>query len=183
MENTVDLNKTLIISKYPFKIGIQMNNQEEGLVKTEERINDNYYIGQSGCLKYIVNSKGKVVSEGYHSFTVFKHGDFTALAAKVGSMTRLLKLPETIDSFFEESPSGFFRLNYDKEIGCFVSQTGAMKHIFDMNIGKEITEGYHSMFRRGNKLYGEIGAHVEEVKFLNDCNYRRLNGVNVLSFS
>jgi hypothetical protein len=129
-----------------------------------EKINENYRILQKGALKYIVNEEGKVVSEGYHEFKVFKHNDIMALAGKTGATQKLLKMPQSLDNFFEESPAEFHEINFDDELGLMIVSKGAMSYILDMQTGQEISKGYHKIVKKGGRLYGQTGATEEEIK-------------------
>src|SRR3989338_3084769 len=84
-----------------------------------------YSVRMVGKLYCIVNSRGQVVSNGYHEFKVFKHGDAIALLGQLGAMQKILKIPQTSDSFFEESNVDFHELRFDEKTGLLLAQTGA----------------------------------------------------------
>ena len=129
-----------------------------------EKINENYQILQKGALKYIGNNEGQIVSKGYHEFKVFKHNDIVAIVGQEGAKYKLLKIPQNLDGFFEESPARFHEIIFDDELGLIIASAGAMSCILDMQTGQEISKNYHSIFKRGGKLYGKTGTHEEEIE-------------------
>lgn len=129
----------------------------------EKKITEQYSIIKEGAMKYITNSRGKIVSEGYHDFKVIRHGELLALIGQTGAMQRLLKMPTSEEGFFEESPAEFHELRFNNELGLLIAKEGAMQFILDMNTGEKISEGYHSFFEKNGKLYGRMGARMEEI--------------------
>jgi len=136
------------------------------VIQVDESIDDNYSIRKSGAMSYIVNKNGKIVSNVYHEFKLFHEDDIYAMIGQTGAMSKILKLPQNIDDFFEESPTEFHDLHHDAELGLMISTTGAMSYIVEMNTGEIISKGYHSFFRKSNTLYGQTGTTIEKVKLI-----------------
>ncbi|MCK4540008.1 hypothetical protein KAU09_02545 [Candidatus Parcubacteria bacterium] len=142
-------------------------NERENLPDVHgEKVNENYRILKKGALKYIINNDGKIVSEGYHEFDIFKHDNVIALIGRKGAMQNLLKTPQNLDDFFEESPEDFHDIYFDDSLGLMIVSTGAMNYVLDMQTGQKISKGYHEIVKRGDKLYGQIGATEEEIEFI-----------------
>lgn len=86
-------------------VGDSLKNPNENLPEViAEKLNYKYSVLERDTMKYIVNPQKKVVSNGYHEFQIFKHEGIMGLIGKAGSMSKVLKVPETEEGFFEESP-------------------------------------------------------------------------------
>jgi len=153
-------------------------NEKKNLPELQgEKINGNYRIIRKGALKYIVNPEGKMVSDGYHEFKVFKHNNMVGLIGKKGSIQKLLKMPQSLDDSFEESPANFHEINFDDELGLMIVSRGAMSYILDMQTGQEISKGYHKIVKREGKLYGQTGAKEEEIELFSPEQTPNTKGV------
>lgn len=132
---------------------------KENLPVTTEQLSE-HLPGYSIRDGHIVNSKGKVVSKGYHGFETFRVGDAVALIGRLGAIGRILRVPANEDGFFEESEADFHDLTFDKETGLLLASTGAKSHIVDPVAGKKVSSGHHSYFWKEGELYGRIGTGV-----------------------
>jgi len=136
-------------------------------VKTGDVLHNTYRTITRGAKKYIVNQFNQVVSDGFRELTTYTahtpEGEVKALIGKRGAMTTLLRIPETIDGYFEKSYS-FHDIHFDQNTGFFLVETGAMTSILDFETGQKVSKEYHEIFREGNRLYGIIGAYKEKVQ-------------------
>jgi len=131
-----------------------------------------YKILRRGSLKYIVDFSGNIVSDGYHSFSIFRQEDdnrtIVGLIGELGAMKYALNPPTAKDNHFRASPEGFHDLVYRKDLGNrFVISRGAAHYLVD-SVGKIISKGYHEFAFKDGKIFGIIGSHIEEVALSED---------------
>ncbi len=141
----------------------KLDNQQELSTETGK-----YRLVQKGALKYIADKHGHVVSDGFHSFSVFEHSEgdtkIVGILGRIGADTRALRPPTLEDPVFRSSPEGFHDIEFRKDLGDrFAINIGAMKYLIN-NHGEKITGGYHEFFIRDGKMFGQTGPFVEEVK-------------------
>lgn len=127
-----------------------------------------YRMVQKGALKYIADKRGRIVSDGFHSFSVFEHNEgdtkIVGILGKLGADTRALRPPTSGDPVFRSSPEGFHEIEFRGDLGGrFAIKIGALKYLIN-DQGRKISGGYHEFFIRGGKIIGQIGVDEEEVK-------------------
>lgn len=135
---------------------------------TEGEKGNKYGFVREGGLVYIVDEAGNKVSDGYHSYELFTSSapdgtEIKGILAKLGAMSVALRPPTEENNRFQPSAEKFHDIHYRADLGgVFVTQTGAMQQIVD-NDGRPITGTYHEFFMRDGKLYGKMGAHIEQI--------------------
>ena len=135
-----------------------------------------YGIRRDGVLSFIVDAQGNKVSPGYHEFEIFraKDGDteIKSIMGRRGGVSYLLKFPENEGSHFEEVTRPFHDVAFREDLdGLLTTKLGAMWYIVDSETGKNLTEGYHEIYKENGKIYGKVGAHVTEIKIQNKLSH------------
>lgn len=127
-----------------------------------------YHFVKQGSLTYIVDETGDKVSDGYHEFEIFKAeaeggSEIRGILASLGAKKKVLSPPTEDNPKFRASEEEFHELHYRPDLGgVFTTKTGAMQHIVGSD-GKPASKGYHDIYRSGDKIYGKVGARVEEI--------------------
>ena len=85
------------------------------------------------------------------------------MVAKNGGLKKVLKIPESIDDFFEESKASFHSIKINKDIGLPVVHLGASSKIFNPYTGETIGNEYHAFFLNGKEIWGRTGTTKELV--------------------
>lgn len=127
-----------------------------------------YHFVKQGSLTYIVDEVGNKVSDGYHEFEIFKAeaqggSEIRGILARLGAMKKVLSPPTENNPRFQASEEEFHAVQYRPDLGgVFTTQTGAMQHIIGYD-GKPASKDFHDIYRSGDKIYGRVGARVEEI--------------------
>lgn len=120
-----------------------------------------------GALTYIVNSRGEVISGGFHDFkplrVIGKGYELRILLGTLGSQTFILNALGD-GQRIETRTQGHHQIEYRKDLRSLVVRSGAMLWLLDPLSGEHAhLQGYHSIERRGSDYYGIVGATTERI--------------------
>lgn len=122
-----------------------------------------------GAFTYITNKQGIIISDGFHDFKLFTHGDKESQIRGVmgirGSIKHAL-WPEVTEEGLRimSSVEGFHDLEFRPDLGDrFVIKEGASHYYMIGKSGRKLhSKGYREIFQRGGKYYGVKGAAIVE---------------------
>lgn len=128
-----------------------------------------YQIISQGALKFIADSRGNILSEGFHDFKPFRattpQGEYHLLIGSLGSKSVVLNLSSDGNSIISVSEE-FHSIAFSSELKAFTIKNGALTWIIDPLTGCPAHKtGYHSIERHNNEFFGRIGATKEKIEF------------------
>ncbi len=169
IETGNDLGAVAEVFRAP-RVYAESTDTQISLTKEGMEASSDYTIVTRGSVSFLADKSGNIVSKGYHEFKVFtvtteQGAELKGIIGETGALKYALKPPTEDNSMFEPSKEGFHDMEYRGDLGgVFVTRTGATSTIVDGE-GRSITNEYHEIFSRDNKLYGKVGAREEEIQF------------------